>query len=35
MYEDLILQYDSLVAEYKKIVSDGFCKAGNHPKLAY
>ena len=27
MYEDLIPQYDSLVAEYKKIVSDGFCKA--------
>ena len=27
MYEDLIPQYDSLVAEYKKIVSDGFSKA--------
>ena len=26
MYEDLIPQYDSLVAEYKKIISDGFCK---------
>ncbi|MDN0052089.1 Fic family protein [Bacteroides caecigallinarum] len=27
MYEDLILQYDSLVAEYKKIISDRFSKA--------
>lgn len=27
MYEDLIPQYDSLVAEYKKIVSDRFSKA--------
>ena len=27
MYEDLILQYDSLVAEYKKIVAEGFSKA--------
>lgn len=27
MYEDLILQYDSLVAEYKKIISDRFNKA--------
>lgn len=27
MYEDLIPQYDSLVAEYKEIVADGFSKA--------
>ena len=27
MYEDLIPQYDSLVAEYKKIISDRFSKA--------
>ena len=27
MYEDLIPQYDSLVAEYKKIVAKGFSKA--------
>ena len=27
MYEELTPQYDSLVAEYKKIVAEGFSKA--------